>query len=156
MRHVSSLARLRRGGYVEHDLEAGFDLHDHDGPGRRRIRNKLPVSAVEHIVLDAVIDHRVHLHDSVQGRAGGLQKQFQIFEDAPRLARHRTVLALAVLRVDRHHAGAKDQPAGPDRGALVMAVFPAKIEAGHRGGDDLAHKPPEDGREVNYCRELCR
>jgi hypothetical protein len=34
------------------------------------------------------------LHDSVQGRAGGLQKQFQIFEDAARLARHRAVLAM--------------------------------------------------------------
>jgi hypothetical protein len=44
---------------------------------------------------------------------------------APRLARHRTVLALAALRVDRDHAGAEDHPAGPDRRALVMAVFPA-------------------------------
>src|SRR6516225_12490229 len=43
------------------------------------------------------------------------------------------------LRVDRYHAGAEDHPAGPDRRALVMAVFPAKIEAGHRGRDDLAH-----------------
>ena len=49
------------------------------------------------------------------------------------LARHRTVLALAALRVDRHHAGAEDHPAGPDRRALVMAVFPARIDARHRG-----------------------
>src|SRR6516225_9820122 len=62
-----------------------------------------------------------------------------MLEDAPRLARHRPVLALAALRVDRNHAGAKHQPTGPDRRALVMAVFPAKIEAGHRGRDDLAH-----------------
>src|SRR5262249_24702252 len=68
-----------------------------------------------------------------------LQQQFQILEDLPRLARHRTVLALDAQRVDRHHAGAEDHPAGPDRWALVMAVFPAKIEAGHRGRDDLAH-----------------
>src|SRR5215469_17259545 len=52
---------------------------------------------------------------------------------------HRTVLALVALRVDRHHAGAEDHPAGPDGRALVMAVFPAKIEAGRRGRDDLAH-----------------
>src|SRR6201987_1544512 len=50
-----------------------------------------------------------------------------------------TVLAFAALRVDRHHAGAEDHPAGPDRRALVMAVFPANIEAGHRGRDDLGH-----------------
>src|SRR5215831_16765314 len=49
------------------------------------------------------------------------------------------MLALAALRVDRHHAGAKDHPARPDRRALVMAVFPAKVEAGDRGRDDLAH-----------------
>jgi hypothetical protein len=77
MRHVRSLTRFGRREYVEHDHEAGFDLNAHDGPGRRRIRNKLPVSAVEHIVLDAVIDHRVHLHDAVQGRAGGLQKSLR-------------------------------------------------------------------------------
>ena len=36
-----------------------------------------------------------------------------------------SVLALAGLRVDRHYARAEDQPAGPDRRALVMAVFSA-------------------------------
>jgi len=64
------------------------------------------------------------------GRRCDSQQQFQILEDAARLARHRTVLAFAALRVDRHHAGAEDHPTGPDRRALVMAVFPAKIEAG--------------------------
>src|SRR6516162_7019598 len=78
-------------------------------------------------------------HAPVEGQPRRLQQQFQILEDAPRLARHRTVLALAALRVDRHHAGAEDHPACPDRRSLVMAVFPAKIEAGDRGRDALAH-----------------
>jgi hypothetical protein len=44
-------------------------------------------------------------------------------------------------------------PAGPDRRALVMAVFPAKIEAGHRGRDDLTHAT---SRRWTYRRALCR
>ena len=64
----------------------------------------LGAEAVEHVVLDAVVDHRVHLHQTVEGQPRRLQQQFQILEDAPRLARHRPVLALAALRVDRNHA----------------------------------------------------
>src|SRR6516162_4050053 len=78
-------------------------------------------------------------HAPVEGQPRRLQQQFQILEDAPRLARHRTVLALAALRVDRHHAGAEDHPPGPDRRARVIALFPTKIEAGNRGRYDLAH-----------------
>src|SRR6516165_8550707 len=126
--HRRRLTRLRRGDDVEHDLKAGLDPHAHHGAGRRRIRDILSIEAVEHVVLDAVVDHRVYLYDAVQGRADRLKEQFQILEDAARLARHRTVLALAALWVDRHHAGAEDHPAGPDRRALVMAIFPAKIE----------------------------
>jgi hypothetical protein len=137
--HRRRLTRFRRGDDVEHDLEAGLDLHAHHGAGRRRIWDILSVEAVEDVVLDAVVDHRVHLHQTVEGQPRRLQQQFQILEDAPRLARHRPVLALTALRVDRHHAGAEDHPAGPDRRALVMAVFPAKVEAGDRGRDDLAH-----------------
>jgi len=66
MRHRRSLARFRRGGHIEHDLEPGLDLHAHHGAGRWRTRDILPVGAVEHIVLDAIVDHRVHLHDAVQ------------------------------------------------------------------------------------------
>jgi hypothetical protein len=121
------------------------------------IRN--PVTGAQHrarIQMPEGVEFRI------EGRAGGLQKQFQIFEDAPRLARQCAVLALAALRVDRHHARAKDQPAGPDRWALVMAVFPAKIEARHRGGNDIAHAtshrraPVGSGLENLAVLEHCR
>ena len=68
--------------------------------------------------------------------------------DAPRFAGNCTVLALAGFRIDRHHARAEDQR-GPDRGALIliMSIFPAQIEARHRGRSDIAHAvsdhPPE-------------
>src|SRR3982074_167070 len=44
------------------------------------------------------------------------------------LAAQRAVHPLAGFRVDRQHAGAKDQPAGTDRRRLVVAVVMSQIE----------------------------
>ena len=79
------MAVSRRGDDVELDLEAGLDLHAPDRAAGRRIRHILPVDAVEHVVLDPVVDQRMHLHDPVERGAGGLQQQLQVLEDASRI-----------------------------------------------------------------------
>src|SRR6516225_7130509 len=90
--HRRRLTRFRRGDDVEHDLEAGLDLHAHHGAGRRRIRDILSVEAVERVVLDAVVDHRVHLHQTVEGRPRRLQGRASLVKSpwvSDRISGHR-------------------------------------------------------------------
>src|SRR5688500_12188664 len=54
------------GNHVELDLEAGFDLRAPQGAGGRAVRHVLPVYAVQHVVLYAVVDQRVHLHQPIE------------------------------------------------------------------------------------------
>src|SRR4030095_10487126 len=49
------------GDHVELYLEACFDLRGPYGARRRSVRNVLPVDTIQHVVLDAVVDQRMHL-----------------------------------------------------------------------------------------------
>src|SRR6516164_3500407 len=130
---------LRSGDHVELNLEPGLDLRGPDLAGGRAVRHVLAIDAVENVVLDAVVDQRMHLHEAIERGAGGLQQQFQIAENEMGLAGERAVAALAGFRVDRQHAGAEDQPAGADRRRLMMAVMLAQIEPAQRRRNDFAH-----------------
>src|SRR5687768_3796059 len=69
-RTASDPAITSRGGNdIELDLETGFDLRAPHGAGGRPARDVLPVHAVQHVVLDAVVDQRVHLHQPLERRA---------------------------------------------------------------------------------------
>src|SRR5215813_2925698 len=71
------------------------------------------------------------------GRRCDSQQQFQILEDAPRLARHRTVLALSALRVDLRREYAHHQSPAIRAGGMVFCSGMV-AEAWHRSRDDLA------------------
>ena len=73
-----------------------LDLRRPYGARRRSVRHVLPIDAVEHIVFDAVVDQRMHLHEAVERGAGRLQQQLQVSENDVRLAGERAVAALAV------------------------------------------------------------
>src|SRR5262245_32211406 len=68
---ISRLALIKhtlfvcRGNGVDLNFEAGLDLHRPDGARRRSARDVLPVDAVEYVILDAVVDERMHLHEPV-------------------------------------------------------------------------------------------
>src|SRR5262249_48090971 len=134
------------------DLEAGFDLRGPHGARGRTVRDVLPVYAFQHVVLYAVVDQRVHLHQPVERRARGFQQQLQVAEDDVRLARQRAGPALAAVRVDRDDARAENEPAGADGGRLEVPVMPPQIESGQRCGDHFAHRMkflvPGDSEEV--------
>src|SRR6202045_1323775 len=51
---------------VELDLEAGLDLCRPHGARRWSVRHVLPIDAIEHVVLDAVVDQRMNLHEPVE------------------------------------------------------------------------------------------
>src|SRR5262245_34695488 len=95
--------RARSGGghHVELDLEAGFNLRRPHRARRRPVSHVLPVDTVEHIVLDAVIDQRMHLYESLERGAGRLQQQLQIPKNDVRLAGEGAVAPLPRLRIDR-------------------------------------------------------
>src|SRR5262249_30178044 len=97
------------------------------------------IDAIEQVVLDAVVDQCVNLHEPVERGARRFQQQLQVPEDDMRLAGQRPVSAFAGLRVDRQHAGAEDEPAGADCRRLVMSVVLPQVEPCQRGGDEFAH-----------------
>src|SRR5262245_60906665 len=130
---------LRGSHSVDLNLESGLDLHRPNGARRRSARDVLPVDAVEHVIFDAVVNERMHLHEPVERGAGRLQEQLQIAEDDVRLAGERAVAALAGLGIDRKHSGTEDQAAGADRRRLMMPVMLSQIEPGTGHGDDFAH-----------------
>src|SRR5262245_58692655 len=141
---------LRRGHSVDLNFEASLDLHRPNGARRRPARDVLPVDAVEHVIFDAVVDERMHLHEPVERGAGRLQEQLQIAEDDVRLAGERAVAALAGFGIDRKHPRTEDQAACPDRRRLMMAVMLPQIEPGTGRGDDFAHR-----QAPRSIRKLC-
>src|SRR5689334_9617732 len=52
--------------YIELDLEASLALRGPDRARRRPVGDILPIDAVEHVVFDAVVDQRVHLHQPIE------------------------------------------------------------------------------------------
>src|SRR5215831_19988060 len=54
------------GHHVELDLETGFNLRRPHRARRRPVSHVLPIDAVEHVVLDAVIDQRMYLHEPIE------------------------------------------------------------------------------------------
>src|SRR5687767_6749363 len=59
----------RRGNDIELDLETGFDLRaPHGACGRSRC-DVLSIYAIQHVILDAVVDECVDLHQPVERRA---------------------------------------------------------------------------------------
>src|SRR5687767_3120811 len=61
----------RGGDDIELDFETGFDLRGPHGACGRASRDVLPVHAVQHVVLDAVVDQCVNLHQPIERRARG-------------------------------------------------------------------------------------
>src|SRR6476469_6238496 len=51
---------------IELHLETGFDLRSPHGARRRPARDVLSVHAIQHVVLDAVVDQRVNLHQPIE------------------------------------------------------------------------------------------
>src|SRR5262249_38781160 len=60
---------------VELNLEARLDLCRPHRARRRPVRHVLPIDAIEHVVLDAVVDQGVHLHESIERGACRFQQQ---------------------------------------------------------------------------------
>src|SRR5262249_25392156 len=89
------------GHHVELDLEAGFNLRRPHRARRRPVSHVLPIDTIEHVVLDAVIDQRMHLYEPIERRAGRLQQQLQISKNDVRLGGEGAVAALPCLRIDR-------------------------------------------------------
>src|SRR3954469_8901951 len=81
-RTASDGAITSRGGDdIELDLETGFDLRRPHGARGRPVGDVLPVDAIQHVVLDAVVDERVNLPQPIERRAGGFEQQFEIREN---------------------------------------------------------------------------
>src|SRR5216117_2693276 len=87
------------GNGVELHLERVDDAHAPHGARRRRARQVLAVDAVQCVVLDAVVDHRAHLHQALERSAGALEHELQVLERAMRFARQRAVQPLAALGI---------------------------------------------------------
>src|SRR5262245_27742797 len=130
---------LRSSDSVDLNLEAGLDLHRPNGARRRSARDVLPVDAVEHVIFDAVVNERMHLHEPVERGTGRLQEKLQIAKDDVRLAGERAVAALDRLGIDWKHPRTEEQAAGADRRRLMVPVMPPQIEPGTGRGDDFAH-----------------
>src|SRR5262245_58802858 len=76
---ISRLAKrlppLDNGDGVELHPEGVDDPHAPHGARRRSARNVLAIDAVQRVVLDSVVDHRAHLHQTLERGAGALQHE---------------------------------------------------------------------------------
>src|SRR5215813_11231803 len=83
---------------VELDLEPGLALRRPHGAGGRTVGDVLAIDPVEHVVLDAVVDQRMHLHEAIERRARGFEQELEVAEDDVGLLGQRAVPTLARLR----------------------------------------------------------
>src|SRR5581483_8209228 len=135
-RLAKELAPSDEGDGVELQLERVHDAHAPHGARRRTCGHVLSVDTVERVVLDAVVDHRAHLHQPCERGAGRLEHELQVLEGAVRFAGERAVEPLAALGIHGDDAGDKDVVAGADRGALYPTEARGHVEAGTRRGHD--------------------
>src|SRR5262249_60989475 len=89
------MASSRSRDDVELDLEAGLALRGPHGARRRPVGDVLPVDPVEDVVLDAVVDQRVNLHEPIERGAGRFEQELEVAEDDVCFFRQRAVPALA-------------------------------------------------------------
>src|SRR3984893_19145451 len=125
--------------HIELDLESSLDLRGPHGARRRTTGDVLTVDPVEHVILYAVVNERMHLHEPIERGARRFQQQLEISEYDVRLAGERAMAALARSRIDRQHAGTEDEPARADGRRLMVSVMLPQVEAGQRRRNDFTH-----------------
>src|SRR4051794_16952575 len=76
---------------IDFNFESGVNLHTPDGSGGGQLWQVPRVHAIEHVVLNAVINVGVNLDDLVKRGTCGFKHEFKIFEDALGLTRHAAV-----------------------------------------------------------------
>src|SRR5580704_4087678 len=76
----------RGGNHVKLDLESSLDLLGPHGARRRTTADVWTVAQVEHVILDAVVNERMHLHEAIERGARRFQQQLEISEYDVRLA----------------------------------------------------------------------
>src|SRR5215469_13202000 len=132
--------RLNDGHCVQLNLESVDDLNAPDGPCRRAVGNVLSIDAVEHVILDTVVNAGVDRDQSVERGAGFFQNQLEIVEYPVSFLGHVAEHALTRFRINRDDTRNKYIISGARRAALLPAELQIHVQPGGGWGNNIASK----------------